>query len=130
MSGLILPPGGRQPSPEPAFEPYDSEIIRIGEVMDRLNVMRQSPMNPEDFYQAGVDMFHKAGIVADIVFYEAADERGQLVPGVWVPEVVLKGRVDEKHEFDWDRQVHEVTNDILGLGEGGVISTKKMKPGA
>jgi len=128
MSGLVLPPGGRQAQPsEPAFEPYDSEIIQISQVMDRLDAMRQRPINPEAFYQAGVEMFNEIGIVADILIYEAADHRGQLIPGTWIPEVVLKSRIDTKHAFDWDRQVHEVTNDILELGTKGVIKTGKMQ---
>lgn len=41
--------------------------------------------------------------------------------GVYWFEFSIQGRMDKGHEFDHDRQVHEVTNDLLGLGDGGVI---------
>lgn len=56
------------------------------------------------------------GYVVDVLIWSTN------VEGVIIPEVVIKDRV-ERLDDDPDRMVYEVTNDILSLGEGGVIST-------
>ena len=134
MSGLILPPSARQEersAVESAIDLYDSEILKIEQVLEQLNAEDVGKPRPlEDFVQKVTELFAKIGLVVDVKVWTAADNRGQEIAGTFIPEITITGRVDRKHEFDYDRQVHEVTNDLLDLGEGGVIHTQKMKPGA
>lgn len=66
------------------------------------------------------DRFAEIGLrVSVLMIPEAVD------PRIISPSITISGRIDN-HEFDHDRQVHEVTNDILGIAPdgGGVIKTK------
>lgn len=117
---------GRTPDPtvDSTIELYDSDILAIEKVIARLNAEDVGQRRElEDFVQKVKEKFHDIGFLVDVLVWTSN------VDGVFVPEITINGRVEDK-PFDYDRQVHEVTNDLLELGEGGVISTKKMKPGA
>lgn len=104
---------------------YDHEIPLIEGVLDRLN--------------ANVGKVHDNVTEEALRFKGEIEERfaeiGLLVGVMMVPEqvdariisphITINGRMED-HEFDHDRQVHEVTNDILGIAPdgGGVIKTK------
>lgn len=132
MSGLILPPSARQEPQggvDSTIDLYDSDILRIEKVLDQLNAEDVGKKRDvEAVVQKITDLFARIGLRVDVKVWTAADARGQEVEGVFIPEITINGRVDPKHEFDYDRMVHEVTNDLLELGEGGVIKTQKMKP--
>lgn len=132
MSGLILPPSARaeeRGGVDATIDLYDSDILKIEKVLEQLNAEDVGQKRDiEGFVQKATDLFAKIGLRVDVKIWTAADRRGQEVEGTFIPDITINGRVD-KHEFDYDRMVHEVTNDLLELGEGGVIHTKKMKPG-
>lgn len=97
---------------------HDSEIAKVGEVMVRLRE-RAGHRDLESFRVEIIDRFVQIGLEVDPLVWSTN------VAGVYIFEVVIKARLEG--EFDPERQVHEVTNDILGLGEGGVINTKKKQ---
>jgi hypothetical protein len=65
------------------------------------------------------------GIRVSIRWYTCGEEQedGTLkeIPGMYKPFVVPQGRMTKEAEYDHDRQRHEVINDVLGIGEGGLI---------
>ncbi len=65
------------------------------------------------------------GLVVDVLWY--ANDGGNATDGVLHPTVEVIGRVDTKHAFDRDRQVHEVTQGTYGFGESGVIKSDLSK---
>lgn len=100
------------------FEPYDSEVLEIERVLLWLNeniVGKRSNVDGTD--RMIIDKFHEAGFVVSVKWFTSTEL------GTYIPEVTVEDRV-EGEEFDHDRMVHEVTNDILDLGHGGVIKTK------
>jgi hypothetical protein len=98
---------------------YDSEMLKIEEVLQAIQNRRGSRQRQDlgDFDLFIREAFHKIGFIADVKWYDTN------IPDVKAPDIEIVGRVDENFVFDRDRQVHEVTNDLLGLGEGGVIKT-------
>ena len=98
----------------------DSEIIDIQQTLERLTERARVSRRYDDFDREIKERFAEIGFVVDVLWYETnlADTK--------MPEVVIKGRTEAK-VFDRDRMTHEVTNDLLGLGEGGVIKTDKDK---
>lgn len=96
---------------------YDSEIAEIERVSNILKVRARQPRNYDDFQREIKERFAEIGFVVDVKWWETN------VEGVMMPEIEIIGRVDKSHVFDRDRMVHEVTNDLLDLGEGGVIKT-------
>ena len=110
--------------PRPPIELYDSDIDRIQQVWDTLRDRHQKSFRNFDAVEREiVGRFADAGFVAHVNWfrYEIDD-----VPqdGAAMPEVTIVGRCDPRHEFDHDRQVHEVTSNILDIpGQEGVIET-------
>lgn len=103
----------------------DSEILEIEKVLTTLNQRaRDKQRNFADFEREIRERFEDIGFVVTVSWYEFGRE-GQVgaVPGAAMPEVTISGRCERK-PFDHDRQVHEVTHNILGLpGQEGVIKT-------
>lgn len=99
---------------------YDSEIIAIEKVTARLKERSEVPRDMEAFNREIKERFAEIGLVADVVWWYTD------VEGVYAPDIVFKGRTEAK-VFDRDKQVHEVTSDLLGFNEGGVIKTDKAK---
>lgn len=100
---------------------YDSEIDEIHKVVEILRIRSQSRRNYQEFQDEVIDRFHKAGFVADVRWYETN------VEGVLMPEIQITDRVDKGFQWDPNQQVHEVTSDLLSLGEGGVIKSDASK---
>ncbi len=99
----------------------DSEILQIEKVMEVLKARSQNQMrNLDDFQREIKERFQDIGFIVDVVWYETN------LADVKMPEIVIKGRTEAK-AFDRDKMTHEVTSDILGLGDGGVIKTDKDK---
>lgn len=97
---------------------YDHEIIEIEKVLGILKERSQGRRNYDDFQREIKERFQDIGFVVDVVWYETDSAE------IKMPEIVLKRRI-EAHVFDRDKMTHEVTNDLLGMGEGGVIKTNK-----
>jgi hypothetical protein len=135
MAGGIYGPDGMSLSPgTPAADDmtkgidlYDHEIIAIEEVVAAINRRTHDGAKSvdRDALQREIKQrFEEIGLVVSVRWYEfAIGDRPEAVEGALMPEIVFMGRTEAK-PFDRDQQVHEVTNDLLGLGEGGVISTK------
>lgn len=103
-------------------EVYDSEIIQIEAALVLLNEQIQGGqrVNRGEFDRQIVERFQDLGFVAVVNWYTAATSDGALIPDMLIPEIVIRDRI-ERHEFDHDKMVHEVTHDILETGDGGVI---------
>lgn len=105
------------------IEVYDSEIPLIESVLERLNQKQgKGGVNLEAFRKEIIERFAGIGFVVTVKLYTTNQE------DLYVPVIEINGRT-EKKEFDPDRMVHEVTNDILELGEGGVIKTEATDSG-
>lgn len=95
---------------------YDSELLGCERVIEILN-QRQAKggTNLEAFRQECIERFHDmVNLKVDVKVYTTNED------GLFWFEIDI---VDRLTEFDPDRQVHEVVNDILELGEGGVIKS-------
>lgn len=97
---------------------YDSEIDTIHRIIEALRRRASGPVSYQAFQDEVIQRFHDAGFKADVRWYETDQE------GVLMPEIQIMDRIDPNFVWDPDRQVHEVTGDLLNLGEGGVISSK------
>lgn len=107
---------------------YDSEIIKIEEVLERLNERREKTarMSYEAFTDEAKNRFLEIGLVASVLWYEAGVEQEdgsmQKVDGVLIPEILIKARTDAgTFQFDHDKMGHEVQSDLLQLGTGGKL---------
>jgi hypothetical protein len=103
----------------------DSEILGIERTLLALQQRAQDKQrNFADFEREIRERFEDLGFVVTVSWYEFGRE-GQVgaVPGAALPEITIVDRCERK-PFDHDRQVHEVTHNILGLpGAEGVIKT-------
>jgi hypothetical protein len=103
----------------------DSEILGIERVLATLNrEAADKSHNFEAFEREIRERFQDIGFVVTVSWYEFG-RQGQVgaVPNAAMPEITIVDRCERK-PFDHDRQVHEVTNNILGLpGQEGVIRT-------
>lgn len=97
------------------FEPHDSEIMRAGQVIAALNDKRGKYVDMEGFRQEIIHRFEDVGFKVAVRVYETD------VADCYAFDIDFLDRLEG--EFDPDRQVFEVTNDIAGLGTGGVIKT-------
>jgi hypothetical protein len=133
MGDLWVPPSsGSDPDPEPeqptvdgtpyfdASDLYDHELIALRKVGERLAEYGGQRRDMEGFRQEVIDRYAKIGFVVRCNVYETDQ------PGVYIPEVELVGRV-EAHEFDHDRQVHEVTHGLLTDEPGIVTESGRLK---
>lgn len=102
---------------------YDTEVEQILQVQERLNDRaRHRRHNYNDFDREIREAFAEIGFTVEVNWHEFA-VGGQKQDGA-MPEVTVTGRTDESRVFDKDRQVHEVTHNVLGIpGEEGVIKT-------
>ena len=98
-------------------EVYDSEINEIHKIVEVLRNRSQGAVDYARFTEEIRDRFAGIGFIVSVNWYDTN------VEGVLIPEIVIKDRTERGHGFDHDKQVHEVTNDLLGLGEGGVIKS-------
>lgn len=106
---------------------YDSEIIKIEGILDKLNERRTktSRMSYEAFTDETKNRFLEAGLVVSVRWYSAGVEQedGSMkeVEGTLIPEIVITGRTDKKFTFDHEQMSHEVQSDLLQLGTGGKL---------
>ena len=101
----------------------DSEILELETVLAKLNEKQGKSVNLEAFRKEGVERLAEVGLDAKVKVYETSQE------GIYAFDFEIQGR-NNKKVFDPDKQVWEVTNDILGVlpnSEKG--QTIKSKPG-
>jgi len=98
-------------------EIYDSEIDKIHRLLEDLRRKAETPQNLQAFQDEIKERFADLGFVVTVKWWESN------VQGVSIPEIEITGRTDPNFVFDQNQQVHEVTNDRLGIGEGGVIKS-------
>lgn len=98
-------------------EVLDSEILEIEKVVGILNdKARNGRQNYDAFDREIKERFASIGFIVGVTWWHTN------IDGLKMPEITISDRTDKK-AFDYDRQVHEVTNDILDLGTGGVIKS-------
>lgn len=108
------------------IELYDSDILVIEKIWDKLRERHQQQRrNYPAFEQEVRERFAEAGFLIHVNWfgYEIGGERQEGA----MPEITVTGRT-EKQEFDHDKQVHEVTGNILelpGQEAGEVIRTDR-----
>jgi hypothetical protein len=106
------------------IELNDSEILEIERgPWAYMQSRQQTRMNLEDFRRTVVDKFAEIGLKATLNAYTTK------VPEVYAFEVVVHDRLGGK-EFDPDRQVHEVVNNLLELpdqDQGWIDTDKSLK---
>ncbi len=105
---------------------HDSEMAQALDVLARLrDRSRFRRHNYNDFDREIREAFAEIGLTVEVNWYGFA-VGGQVQEGA-MPEVTITGRTDPSFVFDKDRQVHEVTSNVLGLpGEdAGVIKTDR-----
>lgn len=103
---------------------YDSDVEKIFGVLARLqDRARFRRHNYNDFDREIREAFAEIGFTVAVNWHEFEMD-GQKQEGA-MPEVTVTGRTDPGFVFDKDRQVHEVTHNVLGLPEedAGVIKT-------
>lgn len=111
---------------ESMIQLYDSEILKIEEVLDALNKRKGQRTDYARWTEEAKDRFHRVGLVASIRWYEAGVERAdgsmEKLDGVLIPEIVIVDRVNSStFAFDHEQMGHEVQNDLLELGTGGKL---------
>jgi hypothetical protein len=103
----------------------DSEILGIERTLLALQQRAQDKsLNFTSFEREIRERFEDLGFVVTVSWFEFGRE-GQVgaVPNAAMPEITIVDRCERK-PFDHDRQVHEVTHNILNLpGQSGVIKT-------
>jgi hypothetical protein len=112
--------------PQDVLDIYDSDVEAIFGVLGRLqDRARYRRHNYNDFDREIREAFAEIGFTVEVNWHEFSRE-GQVQEGA-MPEVTVTGRTDPSHVFDKDRQVHEVTHNVLGLPEedAGVIKADR-----
>ncbi|MCW2929905.1 MAG: hypothetical protein JWM19_867 [Actinomycetia bacterium] len=106
------------------LDTYDHEVEAILALLASLNERAKARRhNYGDFEREIREKFAGLGFTVDVNWYEF-EVSGRKQDGA-MPEITVTGRTDKDFTFDPDRQVHEVTSDVLGLGDEGVIKTDK-----
>lgn len=98
---------------------HDSEIDAIQRILETMRQKAAHRVNYDAWQRETIERFAEIGFTVDVRWYETN------LDGVLQPEINITGRTNPGFVFDRDRQVHEVTNDYLGLGEGGTIKVDK-----
>lgn len=101
------------------IEIHDHEILQLERVVEHLNAQRGKMRDLEDFRREIIERFEEVGFAVHVIVNETDQA------GVFWFTISITDRVSG--QFDPDRQVHEVTSDLLDLGTGGVIKTDKAK---
>lgn len=107
---------------------HDSEIIEIEKVVEIINTKtRDRQRISYDALQREItERFQDIGLIVSIGWWQAGTADGAVIPGMLIPEITIRDRTERK-DFDHDKKVHEITNDILELGDKGVIKADPSK---
>lgn len=111
-------------APQQPIDLYDSEVEAIQTVWDTLRDRHQKSFKNYDQVEREITgRFADIGFVVQVGWFRYSIG-GEVQEGAAMPEVTIVGRCDPKAEFDHDKQVHEVTSNILEIpGADGVIKT-------
>lgn len=99
---------------------YDHELIAIDNgPVAWMTKVQGTAMSLETFVQTAQGKFAEVGFRAQVRAFETSE------PGTYAFDVEILDRTHEVGEFDFDRQVHEVVNNILQdpTAEKGFINT-------
>lgn len=106
-----------------AVEIYDHELIAIDKGPVAWMASRQGSRMPlEEFVRTAEGKFAEIGFKARVKAFETSEE------GTYAFDVEIEGRV-EGRAFDYDRQVHEVVNNLLdepGVEKGFINTAAAM----
>lgn len=115
---------------------YDHEVLQIEAVLNELTARAQSRREYAAFDREIKEKVAAIGFVATVNWFTAAGPDNVPIPDMLMPEITIDGRIapdgrilaPEDFAFDHNQQVHEVTHDMLGLGEeaSSVIKTGAM----
>ena len=94
---------------------YDSDIEGIGEVLAWAHSKQTRMVDLESFRLEVIDKFAGIGFRIDVILHSTNYDN------LWYFDFQIQERLTE---FDPDRMVWEVTNDILDLGTKGVIKSE------
>lgn len=118
------------------IEVYDHEVLQIEQAKKDLEAHAQGRRNYEDFDREIKEKFASIGFAVTVNWYTAANPDNTEIEGVLIPDITVDGRIGTDgaiaepgtFTFDHDRQVHEVTHDLLELGDeaSSVIKTGPM----
>lgn len=110
------------------FQLYDTELGKLLDLLGEIDARVQGrdrvdrdALNREIHDRCATEV----GIKVSVRWYTCGEPMpdGTLreIPGMYKPVVVPVGRVTREKEYDHERQRHEVINDALKIGEGGLI---------
>ena len=97
------------------IELNDSDILRLESVQRILNDRLGARLNLEAFRKEILERFAEVGFKVDVKAWTTQ------TPGIYAFDIEIQERL--AGQFDPDQMVHEAVNDILNLGDGGVIKT-------
>lgn len=102
---------------------HDSEIVELeNKVFNPALERKGIPTDLDAWRNRIIEKSRDCGFVVDVLVFSTTEDGVHAIPGLYAFDFVIKRRLKE---FDPDKQVWEVTNDVLDLGEGGVIKTDK-----
>lgn len=105
---------------------YDEDILKLEKVFDWVKQRQHQRMDLEDFRRNAIERFYDAGFKVNVKVYETTENDGQsALEGVYAFDFEILDRVNREEQFDFDRQVHQVVNNLLELPDqnGGWINT-------
>lgn len=97
------------------IELNDSDLLKIEAVVKILNDRQGKVLNLDAFAREATDRFAEAGFRVTVKTYDTNQQ------GLYAFDIEINDRYEG--EFDPDQMVYEATNDVLDLGEGGVIKS-------
>jgi hypothetical protein len=109
------------------FQLYDTELGKILDILGQINErVKDRQVDRDSLDREMRERIHnEVGIKVSIRWWTCGEKMpdGTLkeIPGMYEPEIVPIERVTKELEYDHDRQRHEVINDALKIGEGGLI---------
>lgn len=107
-------------------EIHDSDILEMEKVYRWMVDQQHKRRDLENFRREIIERFHQAGFVVNVLTYNTTE------PEVYSFEVEVLRKVERK-AFDYDKQVHEVVNNLLDLPDqagGWIKADEGMKEAA
>lgn len=96
----------------------DADVLKLEKVIKILNAKMGSRRDVDAFQREAKERFFNAGYRVDVKVYSTTQS------DTYAFDIEIQERLEG--EFDPDQMVYEATNDILDIGEKGVISTKGL----
>lgn len=93
---------------------YDSDVLLIEKVLEKLNAKQGQHVQMEDFRREIIGRFEEIGLVVGVSVYSTADTGGLPLEDVYAFDITINDRCERK-PFDYDRQRFEIINDVAGI---------------